>query len=703
MDLSGLVSEITPGTEGLEDKLRAFDIVNDSLPNLEGQSPMDESQLRGLHRIVSKELAIVQGPPGTGKTFTSVEAIKVMVRNRRRRRNPPIIVAAQTNHALDQLLVHCLHADIKILRLGGRTKSEEVKPHTIYEQRQNSGTLPSDSKMRPVRIQMKEIVAKVVELRDSVFGDSLLNPDLLLEHGIITGAQHQSLIDDSMESAQEIEELGPFALWLGNSRIPATLRVDRHATQPERSEAEARRNLPEFEWDDDEAIEDMDVEDEKELLRATHIEFKHTWTGKDPAGYTSWDRIVQRALRNDDLFRIPENLRGAVYQYFQSKMLEVVRPRFIELLTKYVKLCKERQAHRFHANVELVKLQCYDIIGCTTTGLSKYRGCLAAMQPVSLLIEEAAETREANIVSALYPTLQQLILVGDHKQLAPKCDIIHLGDPPYNLNISLFERMVNLGNQYVMLNKQRRMKPELREIVMPFYEGLEDHPSVTDPENRPDVPGMGGRNCWLFHHTWPEDMNSEFSKFNEMEAEMIANFFAYLMANGTEAQRITVLTFYKGQRKVLLNKLNRHPSIPGLQFNVCTVDSFQGEENDVILLSMVRSPQLDRPFAVGFLEDSRRATVAISRARRGFYVFGNVENVLSAHEASKELWRKICEGFANQGMFDSIAGMPIVCQNHGKETWIREIGDWDGNAGGCDQPCGRWRHCGHPCQINCHP
>jgi helicase required for RNAi-mediated heterochromatin assembly 1 len=319
-----------------------------------------------------------------------------------------------------------------------------------------------------------------------------------------------------------------------------------------------------------------------------------------------------------------------------------------------------------------------------------------------LLIEEAAETREANIVSALYPSVQQLILVGDHQQLAPKCDIQRLGDAPYNLNVSLFQRMVNLKMPFVMLNQQRRMRPELRRILNPFYPKLVDHPSVKDSNNRPDVPGMGGRNSWFFHHTWPEDMNANFSKFNEQEAEMITNFFAYIVSNGTPPEKITVLTFYKGQRKVLLRLLKRHPSLMGSEFNVCTVDSYQGEENDIILLSMVRSPQPDRGYAVGFLEDERRAIGAISRARRGFYIFGNVENVYQAHETSYLLWDKICKGFSEQGRAAWERGLPLVCQPHGREIWIKEVEDWGDNSGGCDLPCKQTRHCGHSCMLKCH-
>lgn len=704
LDLSTLADRASPEDAEAVAELKTHNILNSEAQSLQPLTWLDESQLLGLHRIISKELAIVQGPPGTGKTYTSVQAIKIMVANRRRHRGPPIVIAAQTNHALDQILAQCIQAGANILRMGGRTQSDLIKPHTLFEHRHKcQGKIPADNKCRPIDSLRRVNARKIQDLVDSVFSNRLLDPDMLLEFGVITPAQHRSLVDDSMETHAAVSVHGPFALWLGDSLIPAKVREDRHPTQLELNEAEARKNLPEFECDDDEELENIAYDDEDlHRLRGQTITPKHVWSGKDPANLTSWDRAVRRALQTDDLFTIDRDLRGAVYQHFQASVLEAMTPKFAALLSENIELCKKRKALRFLGNTQIVARQGIDIVGCTTTGLSKYRGSLAAMQPQSLLIEEAAETREANIVSALYPSIQQLILVGDHKQLAPKCDIAELGEEPFNFNVSLFQRLVNLDMPFVMLKQQRRMKPELRCLLNPFYPELFDHPSVESINNRPDVLGMGGHNSWLFDHTWPEDVNSDFSKFNEQEAEMVTNFFAYLVANGTPAERITVLTFYKGQRKVLLRKLKRHPTIMGSVFNVCTVDSYQGEENDIILLSLVRSPQIDRSYAVGFLEDERRAVVAISRARRGFYVFGNVDNVLGAHQASYDLWYRICAGFAIQGKIDRDRGLPIVCQPHGTLSWIKEIEDWGDKSGGCDQLCKQTRHCGHPCTLKCH-
>ena len=63
-----------------------------------------------------------------------------------------------------------------------------------------------------------------------------------------------------------------------------------------------------------------------------------------------------------------------------------------------------------------------------------------------------------------------------------------------------------------------------------------------------------------------------------------------------------------------------------------TVDSYQGEENDVIILSLVRSNEY---MAIGFLENKNRLVVALSRARRGLYIFGNAVTLTNS-EAQEE-------------------------------------------------------------------
>ena len=650
---------------------------------------LDSSQIEALHRIVSQELAIVQGPPGTGKTFTTVNSIKAMVATRRQHGGPPIVVATQTNHALDHILVQCLEAGVRMVRVGGRP-SESVKEHTLHEVRQRC-RLTRAGEYKAIEAARRENMDAIQALVDQVFGKTLLDPKDLRDTGVITEPQYKSLEDDEMEIHPRFQKQGGvFALWLQDSLVSgSTLR-----TQPRPLHAQQESESPPEDFETYGELFNNIAEDEEDQdrIKGRLVPLTHSWTGKGIDLPGSLDRLVERELLKRDLFMIPTHYRGVLYQHFQSSFLEAVRMRFIALLQINANLCRQAKSCKWQEDVRVIGREGVDIVGCTTTGLSKYRELLSALRPKSLLIEEAAETREANIVSALYPTIEQLILVGDHQQLAPKCDIKWLGSEPYNLDVSLFQRMVNLGKPFTMLKLQRRMKPELRMILSPFYPRLEDHPLVA---NRPDVPGMGGQNCWFLHHDWPEETTADHSRCNDQEADMITGFFSYLVANDVPSDKITVLTFYTGQQKTIYTKLRKHGSLVGSALKVCTVDSYQGEENDIILLSLVRSA------GVGFLEDQRRAMVAISRARRGLYVFGNIQNLLK-YSASHELWQTIWNGFDSQGKF-SRNGLRLVCKNHNRVKFVREVEDWDCNAGGCDQACSQIRPCGHGCTLRCHP
>jgi superfamily I DNA and/or RNA helicase len=123
-----------------------------------------------------------------------------------------------------------------------------------------------------------------------------------------------------------------------------------------------------------------------------------------------------------------------------------------------------------------------DIVAMTTTGACKYRKQLEVAGAQIVLVEEAAEVLEAQIVTSMSPDTKQLILIGDHLQLRPKVTSFELAEE-YGLSISLFERLVHLGVPNVVLQKQRRMRPEISRVVRLIYPGLQDHASVTQFED----------------------------------------------------------------------------------------------------------------------------------------------------------------------------------------------------------------------------
>jgi helicase required for RNAi-mediated heterochromatin assembly 1 len=143
---------------------------------------------------------------------------------------------------------------------------------------------------------------------------------------------------------------------------------------------------------------------------------------------------------------------------------------------------------------------------------------------------------------------------------------------------------------------------------------------------------------------------------------MVVGFFDYLVLNGVKLEDITVLTFYTGQKKMILKALRNHANLQGQFFRVATVDSYQGEENKIVLLSLVRS---NSDSEIGFLSLENRVCVALSRAQQGFYLFGNSSNL-----RINPLWKKVLD-IMGQSLNRLGSEFPLTCKKHGNQVQIK--------------------------------
>lgn len=420
---------------------------------------------------------------------------------------------------------------------------------------------------------------------------------------------------------------------------------------------------------------------------------------------------IEAMLDKNDMWSIPKRYRGAVFNFMVSRAKAAMQDEVRKLAVEYQKSCQRFRYGGFENDAIVLRQQ--KIIGVTTTGLSKYRGLIAGVRPRVVMIEEAAETMEPPVTAGCVPTLEHLILVGDHKQLRPQCGVKGLERPPFDLNVSLFERLVNNDLPYKMLKKQRRMIPEIRRLLGPIYRNdINDHITMRSPKERLPIPGMGGVNSFFMTHTWQEARDDQMSCTNIQEADMVVGMYDYLISNGMTEDQITVLTFYNGQRKLILRQLRHHTRL-GYDstriFKVVTVDSYQGEENDVVLLSLVRSNDEGK---VGFLDVENRVCVALSRAKRGFYMFGNAELLVG----ESKLWAKVINVMlADKSVIETdrapvsephgrlVFRVPVRCQKHGGRVFIEAPDDWTDIDGGCLRLCGEIKKCGHVCSLKCHP
>ena len=281
-----------------------------------------------------------------------------------------------------------------------------------------------------------------------------------------------------------------------------------------------------------------------------------------------------------------------------------------------------------------------------------------------------------------------MILIGDHQQLRPNPSVFELAKK-YNLELSLFERMVNNGMQCQTLNVQHRMRPEISRLIKHIYPDLRDHDKV---KGYPHVKGIS-KDVVFISHDQPEQQGMQKSKSNMHEAEYIVQLCKYLLMQGYEPSQITVLTGYSGQ----LSEMKRlMPKTVFEGVRATTVDNFQGEENDVILLSLVRS---NTSGSIGFLGTDNRVNVALSRAKHGLFVIGN----FALLEEKSRLWQKIVGDCRKYGYLSNT--LELYCQNHPTTKIVVDgISDFDkAPDGGCMLDCNAMMECGHRCWKKCHP
>ena len=416
-------------------------------------------------------------------------------------------------------------------------------------------------------------------------------------------------------------------------------------------------------------------------------EARMLYTDTTQANVIEPDRILQ----HNDLWILSLQERSALYDYLLEKKKQELNQILVGISTDYSNILKELQHKQRQVDVYVLKQAA--IVGMTTTGAARNSELLAELHPRILFVEEAAEVLEAHILACLSQHVEHLILIGDHQQLRPSNAVYELSKK-YNLEISLFERLITRGVDHVTLSTQHRMRPEISALIKPIYPQLEDYPDV---HNYPPVRGVL-HNIFFIDHTHDEDhlIQDSTSRTNKHEALFVAHFTKYLLKQGYDGKDITILTFYMGQKFKILDYMRKVGS-HGQGVRCTTVDRYQGEENTIIIFSVVRSNLENN---IGYCRVDNRVCVALSRAKHGFFIIGN-SRCLSRARSDTHLWSKVLGLF--RGKLSN--KLPLCCKNHPTTiTAVEKPEDFQlVKNGGCMVPCDKRLSCGHQCPQQCHP
>jgi intron-binding protein aquarius len=283
------------------------------------------------------------------------------------------------------------------------------------------------------------------------------------------------------------------------------------------------------------------------------------------------------------------------------------------------------------------------IIAMTTTHAAMRRREIADLgfQYDNVIMEEAAQITEIDnfIPLALQKPrddelpLQRVVLCGDHLQNSPIIQNMAFRQFA-NLEQSLFLRLVRLGVPTMNLDQQGRARSSIAELYKWRYPDLKNLPYIqADPEYTRANAGFKYEYQFIevtdYKGAGESQPNPHFFQ-NLGEAEYAVAMYQYMRLLGYPASRITILTAYAGQRTLIKDVLGHRCAknrLFGMPRSVTTVDRYQGEQNDYIILSLTRTRH------PGYLRDIRRLTVALSRARLGLYILGR----RSVFQSSPEL------------------------------------------------------------------
>ncbi|OMO85814.1 putative helicase MAGATAMA 3 [Corchorus capsularis] len=252
-----------------------------------------------------------------------------------------------------------------------------------------------------------------------------------------------------------------------------------------------------------------------------------------------------------------------------------------------------------------------------------------------VVIDEAAQASEVGVLPPLSLGAARCVLVGDPQQLPATVISKAAGTLMYSR--SLFERFQQAGCPTMLLSVQYRMHPQIRDFPSRyFYQGrLTDSESVA---NLPDEvyykdPLLKPYLFYDITHGRESHRGGSVSYQNVHEAVFCLRLYEHLQKTlkslGVPKITVGIITPYKLQLKCLQREFEGVlKSEEGKDLYINTVDAFQGQERDVIIMSCVRASG----HGVGFVADIRRMNVALTRAKRALWVMGNANALVQSDD-----------------------------------------------------------------------
>ena len=402
------------------------------------------------------------------------------------------------------------------------------------------------------------------------------------------------------------------------------------------------------------------------------------------------EKLVDRGinvLRIGNPTRVNDKMLGFTYERRFESHADYPQLWAIRKAIRELRKNRKKGSENYHQKMDRLKSRAAEIelrinaelfgearvIACTLVGSAHH--LLEGMKFGTLFIDEAAQALEAACWIPMRRA-SRVILAGDHCQLPPT--VKSIAALRAGLGKTLMERIAENKPEVVTLLKiQYRMNDEIMRFSSDWFYGGKvesapqikyrsvldyDHPitwiDTSNEENQITIEGEDSpedsastsssasasnqNSDWNFKEQF---VGESFGRINKAEAELtlltLAEYFTKISKRRVLEERIDVgiISPYRAQVQYLKKLIKKYEFFKPYRrlISVNTVDGFQGQERDVILISLVRSNDEGQ---IGFLKDLRRMNVAMTRARMKLIILGN-KDTMTKHPFYKKLWEYV--------------------------------------------------------------
>ncbi|KAF5286007.1 hypothetical protein FQR65_LT13004 [Abscondita terminalis] len=625
--------------------IRTIDVNN--------MTELNATQLKAFHAALTKELVIIQGATGTGKTFLGIKLLKTLLTNKENwYRSYPILVLCRTKYELGTFFER-LSAFTDDMIFLNRLENQNLQKFTLAEKRKNFlrtcaneyADVLRDIKSKSVVINLKIIFKNEHNFPSSWFSN----------------ASNQEMIDWLLGDIDSEET--PFKT-NKDSHIKVNAQNNQNHIMITVSDLKKK-------------IEDIK---EEETEKNVSLEEKERSLARKRRQLEMQLHYLKKRLRDYDNINIPSKPHNCNLQNPHFMNADDRWQLYWYWLRDYEKQLKD------DSNFEVMKRAM--IVGVTTDMAVNRLRLLHKLKSPIVIVNETSQILESTVVVCLTPFCKQLILFGDHQQMGPNYANVLIGDR-YNLRISLFERLVSNELPCHVLGVQYNMEPNISNLLVPFYPNLKNHHSVY---NFPSIVGVVPR-VYFIDHRYQEESDDGYNTFNKHETNFLTSLARYLIQNGHKPEDITIVSTTKGQWYALQKQKHNLELQKNIQIQL--INQLEQKTNKIILLSLVRN---NDEGSKGIANLKNIVCVALSRAREGLYMMGNMDMLC----VGSEVWLKLKDILISQSSLGP--SLLLRCQIHtDRETKVTLPEDFDNvSQGGCNQICGTKLPCGHFCTMVCH-